>query len=207
MTAKKKDEVKVELPKTYKEQSFAPPTEEWDPLEASTDDEPEEEPCETCLEEATEGSFVEDTEAIKAKEEQLKQELGVKQAEHTYQVVVDAKKINIGILIARRLGGIAHSLRTANRINQAYYELVKGRTTTSDGKPKNPYIEDGIYKKFEEHRHLLIFDENKEEYIIRPRQFLGAEIWNKVMAIVRNLGGSWESKGKGDKNAYWSVPK
>ena len=66
---------------------------EYEPDEESLDRiVEEEEPCEGCLEKATqeEASWVEDIEQEKRTEESLKQELTIKQAERTYQVARDA---------------------------------------------------------------------------------------------------------------------
>jgi len=211
----KKDEVKVELPQRYKSETFEEPTETetpWDPLEADTDDEEEdpteEIPCEECLEENIKTSWAMDEESMKKQEETLMQELGVKQAEHAYEVAKDVKIINCLILIARRLGALEHIENRRLKIDEEYLEYVKAKAKAFKD-PDNPYDASSLFNKFPaELRPQLIFDyDNEDEVRIRPRKYLGSDNWYKITKVVKSLGGDWVSKGKGDKNAYWSVPR
>jgi len=206
----KKDEVKEEkLPQSYKSDTFEEPSsitqqieEPWNPLGPKEED--EEEPCEDCLDEATKGSFVEDTEDIKAKEEALKQELEKRRAEHTYEATRDAMVINTLILIARRLGGIEHIQKRRLKLDEEYLQLVRKRMKITK-EPDNPYNQSKLYQLLpEEVRHNLIIDYKDDEVQIRPKQWLGTENWSKVMAVVKQLDGDWNKKGK---NSYWSVPR
>jgi len=209
---KKKDEVKEEkLPQSYKSETFEEPSpitqqieEPWNPLgPKEEDDEIDEEPCEECLEENIKTSWAKDEETIKKQEESLMQELGVKQAEHQYQVAKDVKIINALILICRRLGALQHIEERRLKFDKEYVDLVKQRMNITK-KPDNPYEKGEIYERFPETiRHQLNFDYAEDGVRIRPKAYLGKERWSEVMQIVKSLNGEWLSKGK---NSYWLVP-
>ena len=218
------------------ETTLTKPEEEWNPLNGEEDigiedeedmsleeellehgeitDETEEtdenEPCVGCLEEATkkQRSWAQEEEESEINEEILVKELGEKQAEHQYRVAKDAKLINTQIFIARRLGELCHLMRKRLELDQAYYDLAQSKAGVKPQKTetKNPYETRGIYKDLEKYRTQLIMEERNNELQIRPRLYLGGDVWSKVTHIVQKYEGEWRSKGAGDKNAYWAVP-
>jgi hypothetical protein len=51
---------------------------------------------------------------------------------------------------------------------------------------------------------LLSFEETEQFYIIKPRQYLGAENFAKVLDAVKECGGEYVSKGK---DSHFKVPR
>jgi hypothetical protein len=51
---------------------------------------------------------------------------------------------------------------------------------------------------------LLTFEENQHYFIIRPRQYLGAENFAKVLDVIKECGGEYVSKGK---DSHFKVPR
>jgi isocitrate/isopropylmalate dehydrogenase len=51
---------------------------------------------------------------------------------------------------------------------------------------------------------LLTFEETEQFYIIKPRQYLGAENFAKVLDAVKECGGEYVSKGK---DSHFKVPR
>ena len=51
---------------------------------------------------------------------------------------------------------------------------------------------------------MVTITEEQEAIIIKPVQYLGAEIFSKVMKIVTHVGGEYVSAGK---NSHWEIPK
>jgi len=51
---------------------------------------------------------------------------------------------------------------------------------------------------------LLSFEETEQFYIIRPRQYLGAENFAKILDSVRQVGGQYISRGK---DSHFKVPR
>ena len=179
--------------------------------EADDIEEPEEEPCTDCLEEATKprGSFYveeETEEQTKMQEQQIMQELKEKEALHLYRASVDAKTINTLIIIGRRLGTICHELHKANEINREYLDFVKRNVPKEVAKKEtNLETQNRIYSKFPQDLRIdLNFVWGKDEAKIYPKKFLGVERWVSVTKIVQSLDGEWN---KLEKNSHWSVPK
>jgi predicted DNA-binding transcriptional regulator YafY len=50
----------------------------------------------------------------------------------------------------------------------------------------------------------LTYEENQHYFIVRPRQYLGAENFAKILDAVRQVGGEYISKGK---DSHFKVPK
>jgi hypothetical protein len=55
-----------------------------------------------------------------------------------------------------------------------------------------------------EFKDLLTYEENQRYFIIRPRQYLGAENFSKVLDAVKECGGEYVSKGK---DSHFRVPR
>ena len=51
---------------------------------------------------------------------------------------------------------------------------------------------------------LLSFEETEHFYIIKPRQYLGAENFAKILDAVKLLGGEYISRGK---DSHFKVPR
>jgi len=101
-------------------------------------------------------------------------------------------------------------MRKRIEIDQDYYNLVKsraeGKPTPKATNPENPYEKTGIYKDLEKYRPKLVFEERGNELYIKPKMFLGTDVWSKITKIVQKHDGDWVSQGRGDKNAKWIVP-
>ena len=57
-------------------------------------------------------------------------------------------------------------------------------------------------------RERLVAEEVGDSWLLKLTHFIrgeqGKEIWAKVNAVVKNLGGKWQSMGKA---SHWEVPK
>jgi hypothetical protein len=56
----------------------------------------------------------------------------------------------------------------------------------------------------DELKDVLTYEENQHYFIVRPRQYLGAENFAKILDAVRQVGGEYISKGK---DSHFKVPK
>ena len=56
----------------------------------------------------------------------------------------------------------------------------------------------------EDLRQLLSFEQKADVWIVKPRQFLGVDLFAKIGAVVKQHGGSWVSAGK---ESRFEIPK
>lgn len=56
----------------------------------------------------------------------------------------------------------------------------------------------------EDLENLLSFEEKTDYIVIKPRQYLGAENFSKIAAVIRGAGGEYISAGK---QSHFRVPK
>ena len=60
----------------------------------------------------------------------------------------------------------------------------------------------------EDLQELITAEEVGDYWAIKPRKYLGAELFSKVNDVVKNLGGKYVSASKAGKgNQHWAVPK
>lgn len=80
-----------------------------------------------------------------------------------------------------------------------------GRVPVKKGVPKQGKASVNIEGLFpEDLRQLLSFNEEADTCIIKPRQFLGADNFSKIAAIVRAAGGTYISD---KENSRFEIPK
>lgn len=53
-------------------------------------------------------------------------------------------------------------------------------------------------------RAKLTFEAQPDATIVRPKRFLGPEVFSKVASIIKELGGSYISVGK---NSHFKIPR
>ena len=94
------------------------------------------------------------------------------------------------------------------KIGNIFYEgkLYKQRPMSKAPVPKEvSRIEDVAYEFDEETRKLLTFEDQGNFIVIKPRQYVGSELFSKVASKVRaDLGGEYISAGK---ESHFRVPK
>jgi hypothetical protein len=95
------------------------------------------------------------------------------------------------------------------RITQAFYMPPNKSTPQPQAQPTQPTtskrIIDNVRYAFPEDLETRLNFEEKGDYILlRPKQFLGDEVFAKIASIVRGMGGEYVSAGK---DSHFRIPK
>jgi hypothetical protein len=99
-------------------------------------------------------------------------------------------------IVSRDLGDVAKSLK------EAEVPLAASASSPSEVKKRST---DDVRTLFPKDLEDMLLFEEKEEYIsIRPRQYLGSDIFAKIASIVRDQGGEYISAGK---ESHFRVPR
>ena len=87
-------------------------------------------------------------------------------------------------------------------------KLVCGSTTGSTkvvaASERKHDIKDVKQKFSPELAGMLLFEENKEFVIVKPKRFLGSENFSQIASIVDDIGGKYVSAGR---NSHFKIEK
>jgi hypothetical protein len=109
--------------------------------------------------------------------------------------VSEKNKLGIEELLER----IDQLVTVLNSISKDLSEI--SRTLKAEKEPVTPVergrIVEGVRALFpEDLERMLTFEETEDCIVIRPRRYLGSEIFAKVASIVRDEGGEYVSAGR-----------
>ncbi len=100
--------------------------------------------------------------------------------------------------ISKDLADVAKSLKEA----EAPVPALAPAPSAVEGKKRSADDVRTLFPKDLE--DMLLFEEEKEHIVIKPRQYLGSENFAKIASIVRDEGGEYVSAGK---ESHFRLPR
>jgi len=100
------------------------------------------------------------------------------------------------------INGLDATLKNLKKIYQTWEELDPSmKKEIASGTSAVVQVKNNFPKHLAE---LLTFEIKDDCAIVKPKQFLGSENFVTIAAIVRNLGGTYQSQGK---ESHFKIPK